>query len=224
VPLERAISEADGIDYVESQSTQGLSTINVRLRLNFNSAAALADISTRVDQVRADLPPEAEIPAISIQPSDAQIAAMYLSFSSNAMAHNQDIRNYGNLRKYLKITTWTMVVGWLAIAGVGLPISMHEGIGLAGFHSKEAILGGALLNEHAQVQGIALGYYAGWLGLFVALLTAMYMTRMSYLTFFGTEERWRSIEPAGHGHDAHAGHHAESHEAHAEHGHEDTFG
>jgi multidrug efflux pump len=88
-PLERAIAAADGIDYIESQSVQGLSTINVRLKLNFNAANALADISARVDQVRADLPPEAEVPAISIEPSDAQIAAMYLSFGSTVLEQNQ---------------------------------------------------------------------------------------------------------------------------------------
>ena len=88
-PLERVIAAADGIDYIESQSVQGLSTINVRLKLNFNAAAALADVSARVDQVRADLPPEAQVPAISIQPSDAQIAAMYLSFGSTILADNQ---------------------------------------------------------------------------------------------------------------------------------------
>src|SRR5438552_18891411 len=65
-PLERAIAAADGIDYIESQSVLGLSTISVRLKLNFNAAEALADISSRVNQVRADLPPEAEIPAIQI--------------------------------------------------------------------------------------------------------------------------------------------------------------
>ncbi len=88
-PLERAIAAADGIDYIESQSVQGLSTINVRLKLNFPSAAALADISARVNQVRADLPPEAEVPAINIEPSDAQVAAMYLSFGSTILADNQ---------------------------------------------------------------------------------------------------------------------------------------
>src|SRR5688572_21211056 len=77
-PLERSIAAADGIDFIESQSVQGLSTINVRLKLNFPASSALADISTRVNQVRADLPPEAEIPAIAIEPSDAQIASMYL--------------------------------------------------------------------------------------------------------------------------------------------------
>ena len=84
-PLERSIAAADGIDYVESQSQLGLSTINVRLRLNFPAPAALSAISARVNQVRADLPPEAEIPTINIEPSDAQFAAMYLSFGSNIL-------------------------------------------------------------------------------------------------------------------------------------------
>ncbi|MBX3228630.1 MAG: efflux RND transporter permease subunit [Labilithrix sp.] len=88
-PLERSIAAADGIDYIESQSTQGLSTINVRLKLNFNAANALADITARVNQVRADLPPESEVPAISIEPSDAQVAAMYLSFASTILEDNQ---------------------------------------------------------------------------------------------------------------------------------------
>src|SRR5690348_5950806 len=88
-PLERAIAAADGIDYIESQSSQGLSTINVRLKLNFPAANALSDISARVNQVRADLPPEAEIPAIAIEPSDSQFAAMYLSFGSNILEDNQ---------------------------------------------------------------------------------------------------------------------------------------
>ncbi|HEY8946097.1 MAG TPA: efflux RND transporter permease subunit, partial [Polyangiaceae bacterium] len=88
-PLERAIAAADGIDFIESQSVQGLSTINVRLKLNYPASDALADISTRVNQVRADLPPEAEVPAINIEPSDAQVAAMYLSFGSNILEDNQ---------------------------------------------------------------------------------------------------------------------------------------
>jgi multidrug efflux pump len=88
-PLERAIAAADGIDYIESQSTQGLSTINVRLKLNFNASSALADITARVNQVRADLPPEAEVPAINIEPSDSVLAAMYLSFGSDILDENQ---------------------------------------------------------------------------------------------------------------------------------------
>jgi multidrug efflux pump len=88
-PLERAIAAADGIDFIESQTTQGVSTINARLKLNFPASEALADISARVNQVRADLPPEAQIPAIAIQPSDAQVAAMYLSFGSDILEDNQ---------------------------------------------------------------------------------------------------------------------------------------
>src|SRR5688572_2764857 len=88
-PLERAIAAAEGIDYIESQSTQGMSTINVRLKLNFNAPDALADVSTRVAQVRADLPPEAQVPAIAVEPSEAAFAAMYLSFNSNILEENQ---------------------------------------------------------------------------------------------------------------------------------------
>src|SRR5258706_14292239 len=59
-PLERSIAAADGIDFIESQSTQGLSTINVRLKLNFPASAPLSDISARVNQVRQQLPSEPE--------------------------------------------------------------------------------------------------------------------------------------------------------------------
>jgi len=88
-PLERAIAAADGIDFIESQSVQGLSTINVRLKLNHPATDALADISARVNQVRADLPPEAEIPSINIEPSDSRVAAMYMSFGSDILQDNQ---------------------------------------------------------------------------------------------------------------------------------------
>jgi NADH-quinone oxidoreductase subunit L len=115
-----------------------------------------------------------------------------------AMAHNQDLRNYGNLRKYLPITTWTMVAGFLAIAGFSLVF-----FGFAGFYSKESILGAALANDHARIDGLVLSQAAGWIGLGVAALTAMYMTRLTWLTFFGTEERWRSIPAHAHHHDEH---------------------
>src|SRR5690606_18821364 len=88
-PLERAIAGADGIDYMEAESVQGLSTIQIRLQLGFPGAEALADISTRVNQVRADLPPEAEIPTILLEPSDAQVAAMYLSFEAADLEDNE---------------------------------------------------------------------------------------------------------------------------------------
>jgi multidrug efflux pump len=88
-PLERAIAAADGIDFIESESVQVLSTINVRLRLSFPASDALADISTRVDQIRPELPPESEVPAIGIERSDAEVASMYLSFGSDILENNQ---------------------------------------------------------------------------------------------------------------------------------------
>ena len=72
-PLERAIAAADGIDYLQSESKQGLSTISVRLKLNYDATKALAEISSKVDQVRRDLPPEAEVPVINIESADSRV-------------------------------------------------------------------------------------------------------------------------------------------------------
>ncbi|HJV66469.1 MAG TPA: efflux RND transporter permease subunit, partial [Geomonas sp.] len=88
-PLERAIAAADGIDYMQSQSTLGLSTITVRLKLNYDSTRALAEISSKVDQVRRDLPPEAEVPVINIESADSQFASAYLSFASDILKQNE---------------------------------------------------------------------------------------------------------------------------------------
>ena len=84
-PLEQAIASADGIDYVESKSLLGISIINARLKLNYEPTKALADITAKVNQVRNDLPPEAEVPSISVQSADSQIAAAYLSFASKVL-------------------------------------------------------------------------------------------------------------------------------------------
>ena len=124
-----------------------------------------------------------------------------------AMAHEQDMRRYGNLRKYLPITYWTMLIGWLAIAGIPL---------LSGFHSKDEILGRTWMSAHHW-------HEAGWtidprmffaIGLVTALLTAGYMTRMFYLTFYGGEERWRTADAVEH----HEEEHHEHAHAHADHG------
>jgi len=88
-PLERAIGAAEGIDYVESKSLQGISIITARLKLNYDSTKALADISSKVDQVRNDLPIEAQVPAISVQSADSEFAAAYLSFSSDILSQEQ---------------------------------------------------------------------------------------------------------------------------------------
>src|SRR5215471_10869931 len=88
-PLERVIASADGIDYMESSSAQGISTITVHLKLNYDTNAALTQIQSKVAEVRNDLPPEAQAPVIQVQTADAQFAAMYLGFSSKDLDQNQ---------------------------------------------------------------------------------------------------------------------------------------
>src|SRR5881398_1521736 len=88
-PLERVIASADGIDYVESSSAQGLSTITVHLKLNYDTNAALTQIQAKIAQVRNDLPPEAEAPIIDLQTADNQFASIYLGFSSDDLDPNQ---------------------------------------------------------------------------------------------------------------------------------------
>ncbi len=88
-PLERVIASADGIDYIESSSAQGLSTITVHLKLNYDTNAALTQIQAKVAQVRNDLPPEAQAPIIELETADNQFAAMYLGFASETLDQNQ---------------------------------------------------------------------------------------------------------------------------------------
>jgi len=88
-PLERAIAAADGIDYIESASKLGLSTLTVRLKLNYDAKKALSEINSKINQVRNDLPPEAEVPTIDVKTADSQFAACYLSFSSDILDPNQ---------------------------------------------------------------------------------------------------------------------------------------
>ncbi len=95
----------------------------------------------------------------------------------HAMAHNQDMRNYGGLRKYLPFTFWTMMVGFFAIAGFPM---------LSGFFSKEAILGAAVGNSDAIIR------ISGFVALGTAFLTAVYMARLAGLTYFGAE-RWKTL-------------------------------
>jgi len=88
-PLERSIASADGIDYIESSSAQGLSTITVHLKLNYDVNAALTQLQAKVAQVRNDLPPEAEASQIDVELADNKIAAMYIGFASNVMSASQ---------------------------------------------------------------------------------------------------------------------------------------
>ncbi len=88
-PLERVIAAADGIDYIESESKQNVSIIRARLRLNYDANRALSEIGSKIDQVRGDLPPEAEVPVVNIESADSQFASAYLSFSSRFLKQNE---------------------------------------------------------------------------------------------------------------------------------------
>lgn len=88
-PLERVIAAADGIDYIESTSAQSLSTIKARLKLNHDATRALSEISAKVDQVRGDLPPEAEVPILNIETADSRFASAYLRFTSDILKQNE---------------------------------------------------------------------------------------------------------------------------------------
>lgn len=88
-PLERAVASAEGIDYVESSSSLGFSDIKVHLKLNFDPVRAMSEINAKVNAVRGELPPEAEVPALSIVSADSEFAAAYLSFTSDILSQNQ---------------------------------------------------------------------------------------------------------------------------------------
>ena len=88
-PIERVVASADGIDYMESTSAQGLSTIQVHLKINYDTTTALTQIQAKVAQVRNDLPPDAQIPVIDLQTADTQFAAIYIGFASKDLDQNQ---------------------------------------------------------------------------------------------------------------------------------------
>ena len=81
-PIERAVSAISGVDYLESTSRAGVSTVTVRLKLNHSSTAALAEVTARLQQVRAELPAEAQPPVVEVQRADRPYASFYLSFTS----------------------------------------------------------------------------------------------------------------------------------------------
>jgi NADH-quinone oxidoreductase subunit L len=118
-------------------------------------------------------------------------ALMFLGSGSviHALSGEQDMRRMGGLRTRIPKTFWTFVAGWIAIMGLGIG---H--VGFAGYFSKEAILGTVLGAHRTGLFTVAL---------VTAGLTAFYMSRMMFLTFFG--EYRGDLEKAGHGH-ADAGH------------------
>jgi multidrug efflux pump len=88
-PLEQSIASAEGIDYMTSESVLGTSTINVHLKLNYDTNAAMTQVQTKVNQVRNQLPPASQLPVIQISSVDNRFASMYLSFYSKDLDRNQ---------------------------------------------------------------------------------------------------------------------------------------
>ncbi len=103
-------------------------------------------------------------------------AMLFLGAGSviHGMHHEQDMRNYGGLRTKLPMTFWAMLIGTLAITGVGIPLTT---IGFAGFLSKDAIIESAYAGTH--------GGYAFWMLVIAALFTSFYSWRLMFLTFWG---------------------------------------
>ena len=87
-PLENAVAQADGIDYMTSSSVQGVSTITVNLRLNYDANKALSQIITQVNSVRNQMPPQAQQSVISISVGTA-VNAMYITFNSQVLPTNK---------------------------------------------------------------------------------------------------------------------------------------
>ena len=87
-PLEQAIAQANGIDYMTSTSTSGTSTITIYLRLNYDSNKALSEINTKVNSVLNRLPPGTQQPVLTVKVGQT-IDAMYIGFNSNELAPNQ---------------------------------------------------------------------------------------------------------------------------------------
>lgn len=87
-PIAKSVSSAEGVDYVTSQSRQGLSTVSVRMRLNTDPNSALTEVTAKVQQVRAQLPSEAEDPVI-VKGTGQTFALMYITFASEQMNPEQ---------------------------------------------------------------------------------------------------------------------------------------
>jgi NADH-quinone oxidoreductase subunit L len=102
-------------------------------------------------------------------------AMLFLGAGSviTAMHHEQDMRNYGGLRKKVPLTFWAMLIGTLAITGVGIPLTT---IGFAGFLSKDAIIESAFASGNG---------FAFWSLVVAACFTSFYSWRLMFLTFWG---------------------------------------
>ena len=88
-PVERAVASIAGVDYVDSQSVASVSTVTVRLKLNADANVALTEIGARLDQIRSELPTEAEPPKVQVQRADRPYATFYISFKANNLSRAQ---------------------------------------------------------------------------------------------------------------------------------------
>ncbi|MGR3540994.1 MAG: proton-conducting transporter transmembrane domain-containing protein, partial [Hasllibacter sp.] len=113
-------------------------------------------------------------------------AMLFLGAGSviHGMHHEQDMRNYGGLRKKMPMTFWAMMIGTLAITGVGIPL-LYLGfpVGFAGFVSKDAIIESAY--AAGTVEGAGHAAFAFWVLLASAFMTSFYSWRLMFLTFYG---------------------------------------
>src|SRR4029450_4495852 len=135
-------------------------------------------------------------------------ALLFLGSGSviHGMHHEQDMRKMGCLKKYMPITFATMLTGWLAISGI--PI-------FAGFFSKDEILWKTWSASGFSLPGPMWSKALWAIAALTALLTAVYMTRMMVMTFWGTE-RFREVQVDHHAGDADAAVHDDAH--HDDHG------
>ena len=140
-------------------------------------------------------------------------ALLFLGAGSviHGMAHEQDMRRYGNLMKYLPWTYAVMTIGTIAITGLGIP---GVELGFAGFYSKDAIIHAAY---EAGGAGDPMGYFAFAVGILVAGLTAFYSWRVAFFTFNG-HARWTSEDLEHHWHNRDHAH--DDHAAPADHSHD----
>ena len=99
----------------------------------------------------------------------------------HALHHEQDMRKMGGIRKKVPFTYAAMIVGTLAITGIGIP-AIEAKIGFAGFFSKDAIIEAAY---SAGIAGSSAGAFAFWVGITAALMTAFYSWRLIFMTFHG---------------------------------------
>lgn len=87
-PLESSISQANGIDYMTSSSTLGMSVITANLKLNYDPDKAMTEINTKINAILNQLPKEAQIPILTVSIGET-IDAMYMGFYSDILADNQ---------------------------------------------------------------------------------------------------------------------------------------